>query len=85
MAGPDIPKGERRNSLFYTFDLYTTLCDLAGIEVSKTADGQSMVPLLNDSDCKTCLVCRRHMRLFRVLHGFGRVLGQTQIPPMNIM
>ena len=39
-AGPGIPHG-RSDALAYLFDIYPTVCDLAGIEAPKNIDGRS--------------------------------------------
>jgi len=46
MRGPGIPKGERRDAQCYLRDLYPTVCEMAGIEVPKTVQGRSLVPVL---------------------------------------
>jgi arylsulfatase A-like enzyme len=45
IGGPGIPRNKRSDALVYTFDLFPTLCGLAGIPVPETVDGQSLVPL----------------------------------------
>lgn len=46
MRGPGLPRGEEFDGLAYAFDLYPTLCELAGAAVSQTVEGQSLLPLL---------------------------------------
>lgn len=41
-AGPEIPKGKQTEALMYTFDIYPTLCDLAGVPIPASVKGQSM-------------------------------------------
>jgi len=48
MSGPGVPAGERRGALCYLSDIYPTLCDLAGVAVPDTVEGQSLVPVLRD-------------------------------------
>jgi len=45
LAGPGIPRG-KSDALVYLFDLFPTLCDLAGIAPPKEAEGASLVPIL---------------------------------------
>ena len=46
MKGPGVPKGGRREALCYLYDIFPTLCGLAGIPVPGTVDGRSLAPLL---------------------------------------
>ena len=46
VAGPGIRAGIRCDAQCYLRDLYATACDLTGIEVPKTVQGSSLVPLL---------------------------------------
>lgn len=45
VAGPGIAKGQSA-ALVYLFDLFPTLCDLAGIATPEVAEGSSLVPVL---------------------------------------
>lgn len=42
-AGPGIPEGKRTGAYVYLNDLYPTLCQLAGIPVPATVEGQSLI------------------------------------------
>lgn len=44
--GPNIPKGKRVNNSTYLFDIYPTLCDLAGVKIPATAEGKSLSPII---------------------------------------
>jgi arylsulfatase A-like enzyme len=44
-AGPGIPKG-RSAAFAYLFDLYPTVCDLAGVKVPSGLDGRSLAPVI---------------------------------------
>jgi arylsulfatase A-like enzyme len=46
MAGPGVPKGQRRTAQVYLRDLYPTVCDLLGIAVSHDVEGQSFAPVI---------------------------------------
>ncbi len=48
MAGPGIPQGRRCDALCYLHDLYPTLCDLLGIAVPESVQGQSLAPAMRD-------------------------------------
>jgi arylsulfatase A-like enzyme len=44
--GPHIPPGKRSNAQCYLRDLYPTICELAGIDIPRTVQGRSLVPVL---------------------------------------
>jgi arylsulfatase A-like enzyme len=44
-AGPAIPNG-RSGALVYLFDLYPTICDLAGVKTPEEAEGKSLLPVI---------------------------------------
>jgi arylsulfatase A-like enzyme len=45
MAGPGVPAGARQAGFAYNFDIFPTVCDLAGVAVPKTVDGKSFAPV----------------------------------------
>ncbi len=47
MKGPGLPRGRRCASLAYAFDLYATLCDLAGLTPPGGLDSRSLLPALS--------------------------------------
>ena len=59
MAGPDIPLTGTSHKLVHCVDLFATILDLAGIDISMatssvdTIDSQSIVPILNGQDGAT--------------------------------
>lgn len=48
ISGPGIPKGEMRDQLCYIYDLYPTLCDLAGLKTPEAVEFKSLVPVLKN-------------------------------------
>jgi arylsulfatase A-like enzyme len=67
-AGPGISKGDSK-ALAYLFDLYPTLCDLAGIPVPAGLDARSLAPVIKgqQSQVRDCLFtaylrCQRSIR-----------------------
>jgi arylsulfatase A-like enzyme len=46
IRGPGIPKNERRRAQVYLRELYPTVCDLAGIEIPSSVEGQSFAQAL---------------------------------------
>lgn len=51
-AGPNIPKGEYRDQYVYLLDVFPTLCELTGIEIPASVEGQSLLPIMNNADAK---------------------------------
>lgn len=47
-AGPNIPKGEKRDNYAFLLDIYPTLCDMANIEPPKSVEGISLFPVIKD-------------------------------------
>lgn len=45
LRGPGLPTGATVNALTYSYDLYPTLCALAGAPVPKHIEGQNLLPL----------------------------------------
>jgi len=48
VSGPGIPKGEIRGQLCYIYDIYPTLCEMAGLKTPETVEFKSLRHLLND-------------------------------------
>jgi arylsulfatase A-like enzyme len=48
LAGPGIPKGERRSAQVYLRELYPTLCELAGVAIPATVEGPGFAAALRD-------------------------------------
>jgi len=49
-SGPSIPKGEQRDALVYLIDIFPTLCDLTQTPIPETVEGNSLQPVLDDSE-----------------------------------
>ncbi|MEX0775820.1 MAG: sulfatase-like hydrolase/transferase [Phycisphaeraceae bacterium] len=49
LRGPGIPKGARRESMCYLYDLFPTLCELIGVSAPATVEGKSLVPMMRDA------------------------------------
>jgi arylsulfatase A-like enzyme len=47
IAGPGIPRG-KSDALVYLFDLFPTICDLAGAKTAAAVEGRSLVPVLSN-------------------------------------
>jgi arylsulfatase A-like enzyme len=52
IAGPGIPRGEKRDRLCYLYDINPTLCQLAGLPVPETVEFQSLAPVISDPSAK---------------------------------
>ena len=46
VRGPGIPANEQRSPLCYMYDINPTLCEMVGIDVPETVEGQSLLPLI---------------------------------------
>jgi arylsulfatase A-like enzyme len=56
---PGKTKGEKSNSIIEYVDLYPTLCELTGLEIPKTVEGKSLVPIINgQASNKDWAVCK---------------------------
>ena len=53
LRGPGIPRGRRVDALTHTYDLYTTLCELAGLETPAHVDALSLAPLIDGAATDT--------------------------------
>ena len=49
LSGPGIPKGETRDQLCYIYDIYPTLCGMAGLEVPETVQYESLTPIVSNA------------------------------------
>ena len=47
ICGPGIDKGKKIDAMVYLNTLFPTTCDLAGVDIPKTVESKSLVPLLN--------------------------------------
>lgn len=50
IAGPGVPEDERRNPLSCHCDIYSTLCDIAGIDAPAGVEGKSLAPTLRNPE-----------------------------------
>ncbi|WP_248517966.1 sulfatase-like hydrolase/transferase [Salinarchaeum laminariae] len=48
LAGPGVPDSERCDTLTCHYDLFPTLCDIAGLETPDAVEGESVVPAFDD-------------------------------------
>lgn len=48
IAGPGIPKNERREAMIYLYDVFPTLCELASLENPSTVQGTSFAASIQD-------------------------------------
>ncbi|MBP1041463.1 sulfatase-like hydrolase/transferase [Vagococcus sp. BWB3-3] len=46
MAGPGLPKGEKRQQYVYLMDIFPTICELVGLPVPDSLEGQSLMPVI---------------------------------------
>jgi arylsulfatase A-like enzyme len=48
VAGPGIPKGERRTQMVHLHDMCPTVLELAGVPVPSTVESRSLLPVIRD-------------------------------------
>lgn len=67
MAGPGLPSGREVSGLTHTYDLYPTLCQLAGLPVPETVQSRSLLPLFQGGPGRTsvCSVYKDVQRMVR--------------------
>ncbi len=53
MAGPGIPRGEKREAPAYLLDIFPTLCELIEAPTPSTVEGHSLAPLLRDATARS--------------------------------
>ncbi len=50
VAGPGVAKAQQRSQVCYLYDIYPTLCDLAGLKTPETVEFKSLTPVLKSPD-----------------------------------
>ncbi len=65
LRGPGVPAGRAVEALSYTYDIYPTLCELAGLPVPEHVDAQSLAPLLHGGQGRAavCSVYKDNQRM----------------------
>jgi len=46
MRGPGVPAGARQNGFVYNYDIFPTVCEMAGVPIPGTVEGRSLAPVL---------------------------------------
>jgi arylsulfatase A-like enzyme len=52
IAGPGIPRNQRREAFCYLLDIFPTLCQLTGLQVPGTVEGKSLAPLIRNTETR---------------------------------
>jgi arylsulfatase A-like enzyme len=52
LCGPGIPRNKRSDALVYLFDLFPTICELAGVPLPATVEGKSLVGIMTGREPK---------------------------------
>ncbi|MCH7224896.1 sulfatase-like hydrolase/transferase [Haloferula sp. A504] len=50
ISGPGIPAGETRDQLCYIYDIFPTLCEMAGVEIPENVEYKSLKPVITDAE-----------------------------------
>ena len=53
LRGPGVPAGTPVEALTHTYDVYPTLCELAGLEIPANVDAKSLLPVLQGAAAET--------------------------------
>lgn len=67
LAGPGVPAGRRCASLTHAYDLYPTLCELAGAVVPSGLESRSLVPAFSGNEAGRDAVCTVYMDCQRMV------------------
>jgi arylsulfatase A-like enzyme len=65
ISGPGLNRDRRTKAMTYSFDIFPTLCELAGIDVPSDVEGQSYAPVLRgerDKHRETLMFAYRHVQ-----------------------
>lgn len=49
ISGPEIPSGETRDQLCYIYDIFPTLCEMAGLQAPDNVEYRSLKPVIHDA------------------------------------
>ncbi|MEM7535991.1 MAG: sulfatase-like hydrolase/transferase [Chloroflexota bacterium] len=67
VSGPNVPAGQEVHALTYSYDLFPTLCEMAGIDVPASVESNSLVSLVKspegDGRAHVCTVYRDVQRM----------------------
>lgn len=75
MHGPGVPTGVTVDALTYSYDLYPTLCALAGIPTPAHVEGESLLPLTTGAAAGRAQVCTVYKDLMRsIRHGDWKLI-----------
>ncbi|WP_246627667.1 sulfatase-like hydrolase/transferase [Paenibacillus solanacearum] len=68
VSGPGLPPRKQIDAVTCQFDIFPTVCELAGVEIPTTVDGQSLVPLIR-GECSSV-----HDTVFAVYKDLQRMV-----------
>ena len=72
VRGAGVPSGKAVDALSLTYDIYPTLCELAGIEVPNSVESSSLVPLMHDGHSVLHETVYSHYKDIQRMVGDGR-------------
>lgn len=68
LRGPGVPRGKRCDALAYSFDLFATVCELAGVGAPANIDSRSLAPTwAADSPSRRDVLCSVYMDCQRMI------------------
>lgn len=68
LKGPGVPQAKQCSELTCQYDIFPTLCDLAGVLIPQTVDGKSLLPLLQGDQSQV------HESVFAVYKDLQRMV-----------
>jgi arylsulfatase A-like enzyme len=79
ISGPGIPKNKRNSALAYLFDIYPSLCELTGIQIPESVEGQSLAGVIKGKESKVrdflftayIVVLKIHFRMAQIAPVFS--------------
>jgi arylsulfatase A-like enzyme len=96
LSGPGLPVGREIDALTYLYDLFPTLCDLAGIPVPPTVEARSLMPLITGEQAQIReyvfsaykdvqrMVSDGRWKLIRYYRSVERAVGTDRIQLFNL-
>jgi arylsulfatase A-like enzyme len=51
-CGPGVPQGERRDEFCHLLDIFRSVCELTGVQVPDSVEGQSLAPAIHNQERK---------------------------------
>lgn len=80
LAGPGVPKNQRSDALVYQLDIFPTTCDLVGVPIPPSVEGQSFAPVFKNQPAPRTDLLFAYTKLHRGYRDHQYKLIQWTIP-----